>query len=53
MPTVLIGIGAVLIVLTFLLAFTTFGEISALLGVVCIACGAMMIGRRAHGPGTD
>lgn len=33
MPTVLIGVGAVLIVFTFLLAFTIFAEISALLGI--------------------
>ena len=53
MATVLIGVGAVLIVFTFLLAFTIFGEISALLGVAFIVIGAMMLGRRAHGPDTD
>jgi len=53
MPTVLIGVGAVLIVLTFLLAFTIFGEISALLGAMCIVIGAMLLGRRAHGPRAD
>lgn len=53
MPAVLIAMGAILIVLTFLLAFTIFGVISALLGVACIVMGTMMLGRTAHGPGTD
>jgi len=53
MPAALLGAGAMLIVLTFLLAFTIFGVISALLGVACIVMGAMMLGRRARGPGTD
>jgi hypothetical protein len=41
-PTILIGVGAVLLVFTFLLAFTIFGEISALLGVACIVIGALL-----------
>ncbi len=53
MPVVLIGAGAILIMLTFLLAFTIFGVISALLGMACILMGAMMLGRRPHEPGTD
>ncbi len=53
MPAILIGVGATLIVLTFLLAFTIFGVISALLGVACIAMGTIMLGRREPGPGTD
>jgi hypothetical protein len=35
-PAALIGIGAVLIVFTFLLAFTIYGELSAVAGVACI-----------------
>jgi hypothetical protein len=53
MPAVLIGVGAVLIVFTFLLAFTIFGEISGLLGFACIVIGALMLGRRSRGPGAD
>ncbi len=53
MPTVLIGVGALLIVLTFLLAFTIFGDISALLGAALIVVGAVMVGRRAQGQTTD
>ncbi|MFZ0059668.1 MAG: hypothetical protein WAL35_06435 [Acidimicrobiales bacterium] len=49
MPGVLIGVGALLILLTFLLAFTIFGEISAVLGVTCIVIGAVMLGRRTRG----
>ena len=36
MPAVLLAIGGVLIVLTLFLAFTIFGMISALLGIVCL-----------------
>ena len=46
MPVALISVGSLLVVLTFLLAFTIFGMISALLGVACIAMGARMYGRR-------
>jgi hypothetical protein len=53
MPTILIGVGAVLLVFTFLLAFTILGEISALLGVACIVIGALLLGRHVHGPDTD
>ncbi len=53
MPIVLIGVGAVLIVLTFLLAFTIYGLISLGLGVLTIALGAHMFGRRAPGPEAD
>jgi len=52
-PAVLFGVGAALVILTFLLAFTVFGEISALLGVLCLVTGALMIARRSHGQGTD
>jgi len=52
MPGVLIGAGVLLVVLTFLLAFTIFGEIAAVLGVACIAIGAVMTGRRQRRPGT-
>ena len=51
MPAVLVGIGAVLIVLTFLLAFTIFGAISALLGIACLVVGATMFSQR--GPGAN
>jgi hypothetical protein len=37
----LIAVGAILIVLSIGLAFTIFGVISALLGVVCIGVGAV------------
>jgi hypothetical protein len=52
MAVALIILGAVLIVLTFLLAFTIFGEISALLGVVCMAAGAVLLSKRPGGPRT-
>ena len=50
-PTALIAIGAVLIVFTFLAAFTIYGELSAVAGVVCIAIGAVLLGRRSSGRG--
>jgi hypothetical protein len=43
--------GGVLIVLAFLLAFTIFGVISALLGIACLVAGATMLSRR--GPGAN
>lgn len=46
MAVVLIVLGAVLVVLTFLLAFTIFGELSAVLGVACLVAGSLMLGRR-------
>ncbi len=48
MPAVVIGIGVALIVLAFLLAFTIFGEIAALVGVALIVVGARSTGRRAR-----
>ena len=51
MPGVLIGVGVLLIVLTLLLAFTSFGEISAVLGLGCVGIGAAMVGRRKREPG--
>ncbi len=53
MPGVLIGIGLALIALTFLLAFTIFGEIAALAGVALLAVGARMTGRRTSGTRKD
>jgi hypothetical protein len=53
MPAVLIGVGVILMVLTFLLAFTIFGQISALLGVAALAAGAIMLDRRARRRATD
>ena len=46
MPIAFVTVGAVLVVLALLLAFTIFGVISALLGVACIVIGARMLGRR-------
>jgi hypothetical protein len=48
----LIAVGVILIVLTFLFAFTIFGLISALLGVACIGIGVGMLGTRT-GTRTD
>jgi len=48
-PTALIVIGAVLIVFTFLAAFTIYGELSAIAGVACIAIGAILLGRGSSG----
>jgi len=53
MPAFLIVVGVILIVFTFLLAFTIFGVTSALLGAACVVMGAMILGRRTNGPGTD
>jgi hypothetical protein len=52
-PGVLIGLGGLLLVFTFLLAFTIFGELSAVLGITCIVAGSIMLGRRSSGPVTD
>lgn len=51
MPAAFFGIGAVLIVFTFLLAFTIYGELSAVAGVACIVIGAVLLGRRSPGRG--
>ena len=53
MPAALISIGAVLIVFTFLLAFTIYGELSAVAGVACIVIGAVLLGRRSSGQGAS
>jgi membrane protein implicated in regulation of membrane protease activity len=52
MPYVLTGVGALLILLTLLLAFTIFGMISAVLGIAFIVAGAAMLGRRRRGRDT-
>jgi membrane-bound ClpP family serine protease len=52
-PVALISIGAVLIVFTFLLAFTIYGELSAVVGVACIVIGAVLLGRRSTGRGAS
>lgn len=44
----LIGAGAVLIVLTFLLAFTIFGEVSAVVGAALFGLGCWQAGRRTR-----
>jgi hypothetical protein len=49
---VLIGAGAVLVVLAFLLAFTIFGEVSAAAGVALVIAGSAMTGRRTPGKAT-
>jgi hypothetical protein len=46
-PGALIGLGVLLLVFTFLLAFTIFGELSAVLGVACLVAGSLMLERRA------
>ena len=51
MAKLLIGFGVVLVVFTFLLAFTIYGEIAAVLGVVLIVTGALMLGRSASSRG--
>jgi hypothetical protein len=43
---VLIGLGLVFIVFAFLLAFTIFGEVSAVVGVALVVLGARRTGRR-------
>jgi hypothetical protein len=40
-------VGALLLVLAFLMAFTFVGEISAAAGAVCIAFGVMMVSERS------
>ena len=50
MPVVLIGLGIMLYFLALLLAFTIFGELSALLGYACIAAGLVVLGVRVARP---
>jgi hypothetical protein len=52
-PLALIVARVVFVVLAFLLAFTIFGEISGVLGLVCIAVGTVMVSEREPGPRTD
>lgn len=47
MAGALLGIGIVLMVLTFLLAFTLYGEICAVVGVACLVIGAVKLARPA------
>ena len=47
MPATLIALGVVLIIFTFLLAFTIFGVIAAVAGIACIAIGVALLGRRS------
>lgn len=46
----LVGLGVVLVVSTFLLAFTIYALISAVVGVACIVVGAVILGRRPASP---
>lgn len=50
MPLALIIAGVVFVVLAFLLAFTIFGEVSGVLGLVCIVVGTVMVSKREPGP---
>jgi hypothetical protein len=47
LPGVLIGLGAALAILAFLLAFTVFGEVAAAAGVALVIVGAARTGRRS------
>jgi membrane-bound ClpP family serine protease len=49
--TALIVLGAVLMVFTFLLAFTIYSDIAAVVGLICVVTGAVMLSRRAPGRG--
>lgn len=49
-PLALIIAGVFFVVFALLLAFTIFGEVSGVLGVLCIAVGTVMISRRDPGP---
>lgn len=42
----LIGLGVILILLVFGLAFTIYGEISGVLGIACIAAGSVLVSRK-------
>jgi len=48
----LIVAGAILVLFTFLLAFTIYGEIALVLGAVCIATGGWMTARNASDRGS-
>ena len=51
MGVFLVALGAVLVVLAFLLAFTLYGEVGAGLGALCVVIGALMVAsRRPEGP---
>jgi len=41
----LLVLGFLFVVLTFLAAFTIYGEIAAVLGLACIVGGAVLLGR--------
>jgi hypothetical protein len=43
---VLVVAGAVLVVFTFLLAFTLYGEIALVVGVACLISGIWLMARR-------
>lgn len=45
MKVLLAAVGAVLVLLTFGLAFTIYGEISFVVGIACIVAAAVMFGR--------
>lgn len=44
--SILIGLGVIFVLLALGLAFTIYGQISAVLGVVCVASGIVMILRK-------
>ncbi|HXW36188.1 MAG TPA: hypothetical protein VEJ87_16550 [Acidimicrobiales bacterium] len=45
----LIALGAVLVVFTFLLAFTIYGELALVVGVACLGAGIWMLTRQYPG----
>lgn len=47
MGVALMVLGGILIVFAFLLAFTVYGVLAALLGLMSLASGAVIIARRA------
>ena len=49
MAWVLIAAGGILVLFTFLLAFTIYGEIALVLGVACLAAGGWMTARNSSG----
>jgi hypothetical protein len=47
---VLVVIGVLFLALVLLAAFTIYGEIAGVLGLACVACGAILLGRSAAAP---
>lgn len=52
LPVMLLVVGFLFVVLTFLAAFTIYGVVAAVVGLVCIVAGAALLGRsRARSAG--